>query len=44
MNAYYTAFLLFFIFSLFLIAYGIWIIKQDQEQEKKENLNKTKSH
>ena len=44
MNAYYTAFALFFIFSLFLIAFGLNIIKQDREREKqeKQNLNKTK--
>ncbi len=44
MNAYYTAFFLFLGFSLILLTYAFSIIKQDEENEKKEkqNLNKTK--
>ncbi len=46
MTTYWVGFILFFIFSLFLIVFGLNIIKQDKEKEKqlKQNLNKTKSH
>ena len=44
MTTYWIGFTLFFIFSLFLIVFGLNIIKQDREREKqeKQNLNKTK--